>query len=221
MSLIDPSTRWWNRNRPRRTAAWVCWIVATAGFLAGGWSVDGLGASSSDDPAWLVAIFPISFLLLLGGIFLHVLGDDSEDWDPRVVFFPTAALFVAIGVGAIARALSDGTDPDGTSVAFAAVGVVSLVAVELLSRRLIRNRALRAKVERSGVTTTGQVTRARGYQADYTPVTRVTVKFDDHQGRTHWVSQTIGGSRKVGDRVTVRYSPDDLHRKAGVVVSPV
>lgn len=222
MSLIDPSTHWWNRGGPRRIAAGVCWVVSIALSLVAGWATTGaLGPSGADAaPAWLIPIAATtSLLLLLAGVFLWIVGGRFDEFDPRVVFMPLAATFVAQGVGETIHAVTKGVRPQTVSIVFMIVGAVALVVTHLIARALVSHRALQARVEHAGVVTTGRVTRTLGYFIDHSPVTRVVVEFTDTDGRTRWITKTVGGRLQNGAPLTVRYLPDELGRRAAVTVS--
>jgi hypothetical protein len=51
-------------------------------------------------------------------------------------------------------------------------------------------------------------------------MTRATVHFDDRQGNDRWATRPLAGRLQVGDRVTVRYDPDRITTKDGVVIGP-
>lgn len=213
MSLINPSTRWWNSHHLRRRLAWVCWAISLGAFFATGWTAETM------DGALIAIVFPLGMVTMLGGEFLYLLGTDSEEaFNPRVVFFPLGGLFVAQGAGQIAHAVVHGHGVATMGIIFAAVGVLALIVVEVVSRRLEGNRAVAQDVLRGGITTRGTVTRARGYYLNEARVTRVTVEFTDHDGRKRWASQTVGGAVRVGERLSVQYLPEELHRRAGVVI---
>lgn len=212
MSLIDPSTRWWNRAGARRTAAFVAWSASLAAAAIAGWAV-AFAATPTDGgvPEWLLitcCIVPIPLLLL--GAFLYFLGDDSGDFEPRSVFMPLAGYFLVFGIGAIGGQISVGAGPSVIWIIFAGVGLIAVFVIESVSRLLSRNRELRDRVERAGVTVSGVVTRAKGYSAGHSPVTRVTVAFTDTAGRHRWAGQTVNGTVQVGERVIVRYLPADV-----------
>lgn len=222
MSLIDPSTRWWNRNGSRRVTAGLCWVMAVALSAVSGWAITAemTPADVDTSPPWLIPVAStVALLLLLAGIFLWIASADSDVFDPRVIFMPVAATFTAQGLGEVVHALIKGARPQTVSIVFVAVGAVALVATQWVTGRLTANRTLQAKVERDGVVTTGRVTRTLRYFLDYTPVTRVTVEFTDTEGRKRWIGKTVAGRLHKGSPVTVRYLPNELGRKAAAVVS--
>lgn len=98
MSLIDPSTRWWNRYGVRRTAAWVCWTAAVVLALIGGWAVTGALGDAGASAAWVVpVVYTLGLLLLLGGTFLWLFGREIEHFEPRPMLMPIVALLGAQG----------------------------------------------------------------------------------------------------------------------------
>lgn len=213
MSLVNPSTRWWNSLRNRRRLAWVSWVISIGAFVATGWLFETM------DGAKVAILFPLGMITMLGGEFLYLLGSDpDDDFNPRVVFFPLAALFIAQGVGQSAHGIVHGQEVATMAAIFVGVGVLTLIVVEVVSRRLEGNRVVAADVMRGGIRTQGTVTRARGYYLNEARVTRVTVEFTDHTGRQRWASQTVGGAVRVGERLSVQYLPEELHRKACVVI---
>ena len=223
MSLIDPSTRWWNRPRVRRNLAWTCWVVLMPAAFAAGWVFGmefDIGYQATFELGGIIAILLVLLvLLLLAGAFLDILSKDSEaDFNFRAISLPLAGMFLFQGLGHLAYNASHGLALDSTAVGFAVVGALGGLGAEIIIRKLQGNEALRQKVRRSGIVTQGTVTGARGYSENYTSVTRVTVSFIDHEQRKRWVSQTVGGTVRVGKKMTVRYSPADLGRRGGVVI---
>ncbi len=222
MSLIDPSTRWWNSYRVRGWAARACWVVSMTSCFVIGWSfIAGVGPAD-ETSGWLFsALLPLSVLLIIAGAFLHLASDPggrSEDWNPRIIFLPIAGSFFFQGAGAVARAVSEGVAVRTFPAVLAAVGLVAAVLVEVISRRVESVRARRGRVARSGITTRGTVTRTRGYSLNESRVSRVTVTFTDAAGRQRWASQTVAGPVRVGARMTVQYLPGELGRRGGVVL---
>ncbi|MBA0053357.1 hypothetical protein E0L36_21505 [Streptomyces sp. AJS327] len=104
-------------------------------------------------------------------------------------------------------------------IGIAVLGVLGVVLVEWPHARSVRRGDLERRVDRSGVATTGAVTRARGYSRNYRTVTRITVRFADTEGRESWASDTLAGELTTGQRVNVRYLPDELGRRGAVVLS--
>jgi len=191
--------------------------------FASGWA---FGAAFAPDKAAsfrperaIAILFPLGLILLLAGGFLYFLSEDGEsEFKPRVVFFPLACMFIAQGLGYVAHGLLHDRSLEPIPISFVVLGAVGLIAGEVIIRHLERNRMLRERVIRSGVRTQGEVTRARGYFLNDSPVTRVTVAFVDSAGQKRWASQTVGGTARVGQVLTVRYLPADLGRRAGVVI---
>lgn len=223
MSLIDPSTHWWNTDRARRVAARLCWAVSMCACFVVGWGfIDAAGPADEGQPLWLIPVlFPLALILLIVGAFLHFAaepGDRSEEFNPRVIFLPLAGMFFFQGVGSIARALTGGGDVPTLSAIFAGAGLVAAVLIEVISRWVETVRARRHRVERTGIRTKGTVTRARGYFLNHSQVTRVTVQFTDADGRDRWASQTVGGKVRVGARLAVQYAPAELGRRGGVIL---
>lgn len=219
MSLVDPESRWWNRDSTRRILASVLFglsfvtaAVSMAHVMAG---------EASVLPEWFVFLVIPPLPLLLGGSFLIAFGTPDEV-DSRYVVWPLAGQFIAMGVGAV---FGGAVSPGGLEwwhlqfVAFAVAGIVAIIVSIPLRRRAQRNEALQQRVARSGVTTTGVVTRARGYSMNYQRVTKVTVKFTDQQGNSRWASDTIAGEATTGQRMQVRYLPDRLRYRAAVSIS--
>lgn len=225
MSLIDPSTRWWNRYGVRRGAAWGCWIASMLVIFTVGWAFGAVFApddgASFRPQAFIPILFPVGLILLLAGGCLYFLSEeDDSEFKPRVIFFPLACLFMAQGLGDVAYRLVHGQPLEPIALGFAALGAAGLMVGEAIIRRRERNQVVRERVERSGIKTRGEVTRARGYFVNHWRVTRVTVAFVDQAGRKRWASQTVDGAVRVGQAVTVRYSAEHLDRRAGVIVEP-
>lgn len=222
MSLIDPGTRWWNRDVFRQAGAYGCWTVAILLTLAGMCSLMAEGVSSL--PMWfglLANVLPIP--MLIGGVFLIVFGnEDREDFDSRIIVLPLAGYFIANGTGALIGA---SMSPQGVNaghavfVVFAVGGAVVIAVAEVLRHRSRRSARMRAFATRTGVAATGVVTQARGYSVNHHPVTRVTVRFTDAQGRSRRASSSVRGTVGAGEEMRVRFSPDHLGRKGTAVLS--
>lgn len=219
MSLVDPQSRWWNRDSTRRVMACVCVVLAIV--IAAVSMGNLLAGEASPLPGWVSFGAILSLPLLLGGTFLIAFGTPDEV-DSRLIVWPLGGLFIALGGGAVVGAWFS---PRGLEwwhlefVAFAAGGAIAIIVSIALRRCAKRNDALRKRVERSGVTTTGVVTRARSYSLDYQSVTKVTVRFTDADGNTRWASDTIAGEASAGQRMRVQYAPDQIGRRAGVILS--
>lgn len=218
MSLVAPDTRWWNRSAIRRIGARVCWIVAVGGAFLGSWSLFAGGDALMPFTLGMVGVFAAIPLIVLG-MFLFLLSTNDEAFEPRSIFTPLAAYFVANGAGgAIGQHQLDGKLPV-LSIIFVLAGLAAIGLVEVFRRRSRSDQQLRSAVERDGAETTGHVTRARSYSIDYRQVTRVTVKFIDAAGRELWTSQSVPGVLTVGAQVRVRYSPSELGRRAAMAIS--
>ncbi len=218
MSLIDPSTRWWNRNGTRRAAAAVCWVVAIGGTLIGTWAV-WIGETAPVPQPVALAVLIAAIPLLVAGSFLYKFGSVASDQDARFVLLPLALYFVALGIGGGIGQWQATDETPWMSIVFVIGGVGLIVGSMVAGPILRRNAELRARVERQGIKAQGVVTRATEYSRDHHPVTRVTVTFTDRDGAARWASDTLAGSVPLGARVSVRYSPSDLHRKAGVLIT--
>ncbi|MDV3130352.1 hypothetical protein M1247_35985 [Mycobacterium sp. 21AC1] len=224
MSLIDPDTRWWRANRTRGVAAHVLMTLGIVGGFVGSWGMVGVG---TDNAIWVpqgvaIACIFVAIPLLVGGGLLHAFGVDDDTGSSRVVAWALPLYFVATGTGSILGVYQSGMAWNLGFVVFpvfVAGGIIAIVVIELVRRRSRAAAQLRDRVERSGVTTRGTVTRARSYSVNYANVTRVTVRFTDASGQTRWTRQRIPGKVTKGSQLRVRYSPDDLHQKAAVVVS--
>lgn len=213
MSLINPSTRWWNREGTRRALAWSCWVVGAVCFFVVG------AVFVNSHPVVIPVLFPLGLTCLLGGSFAHLAAVGSDDFDPRPVFLPVAGLFLCLGLGHLASGLFNGDEIMLIPVIFTAAGALAVVVILLLSRRVEAHRFVRTRVLGAGIITTGEVTRAHGYYLNHSRVTRVTVQFTDHEGLQRWASDTVGGDVGVGQRLSVRFLPDELDRTSGVVIS--
>ncbi len=216
MSLIDPSSRWWNRGSTRRGAAYLCWVVAVLFAAFGAWDL-GAAVGSPPSVSSIIASTVSIPLLILGG-FLYQFGVDSEDVDGRTVFMPLAAYFVALGIGMTGGQWQREASLSWLGLVFAIAGVVALLSAEVLVRKARDGARLRARVERSGTIAEGRVTRTHRFSLNYQDVTRVTIRFTDAQGQTRWISQTVSGSLKTGDAVRLKYSQADLGRRSAVIV---
>lgn len=218
MSLIDPSTRWWNRGGIRIAAAVVCWAISIGGTLVGSWSM-WIGDAAVVPTSVPFVLFIASIPLLIAGSFLYRFGSAASDQDARFIFVPMALYFVALGIGGGIGQWQSSADVPWMSIVFV-VGGAGLFVGSVISGPIVRRNAeLRARVERQGVKAQGVVTRATEYSRNYRHVTRVTVTFTDRDGAARWSSVTLSGSVPVGSQVSVRYLPSELHRKAGVLVT--
>ncbi|MGJ0203972.1 hypothetical protein [Leucobacter sp. gxy201] len=219
MSLIDPQSRWWNRDSTRRTLAYA--LIALSLVTAAVSMFHVMAGEASLLPEWCVFLTILPLPLLLGGAFLIAFGT-PDDVDSRYVVWPLGGLFIALGVGAVA---GGAVSPDGLEwwhlqfVVFAVGGVIAIIVSILLRRRSQRNDAVRKSAARSRIVATGVVTRARSYSINYQRVTKVTVKFTDREGNTRWSSDTIAGEITTGQRMRVQYAPDQLGNKAAVILS--
>lgn len=221
MSLVNPLNRWWNRTSVRRALGWACWgigaIAAAVASLA--FAIETDFTTSTSVPAWLSAVGMIVAMAgLLGGIFLHAIASGPADMDPRLISHPIAVMFLIFGVVPIGYGLIEGRPASITFIVFAVVGVLALVIAEIVIRRGVDARRIRTAVQRGGTRTSGVVTRATGYQHDYSMVTKVTVRFVDGDGRERWASETLAGTFAVGARVGVRYLPRALGRRGAVII---
>lgn len=216
MSLIDPSSRWWNRGSTRRGAAYLCWTVAILSTGFGAWDMG--GAVGSTPAALSLIASTVSIPLLILGGFLYQFGVDSEDFDGRAVFLPLAAYFVAWGIGMAGGQWEREGSLSWLGLIFAIAGVIALLSAEVIVRKARDGAHLRARVQRSGVLAEGRVTRTHRYSLNYQDVTRVTIRFTDSAGQTRWTSQTVSGNLKTGDTVRLKYSQADLGRRSAVVI---
>lgn len=225
MSLVDPSTRCWNRRGIRRAIMWICWGAALIATLTGGWAT-GISISAphvaDQVPGWVWAIaYAGGLVLLLLGELFYFLSTDSEEFNPRAVSTTLAVCFVALGVGQILAQTTAGDSPGFIGVLFAVAGIVAVVIIEWRIRVQDRRRRLQREVEHAGTSAIGTITKTRGYFVDHSPVTRVTVRYADSTGQTRWVSQSVGGTLRKGTRMRVRYSATEPGRKEGITVEPL
>ncbi|MBM9463038.1 hypothetical protein JL108_06210 [Aeromicrobium sp. YIM 150415] len=216
MSLIDPSSRWWNRGSTRRGAAYLCWTVAVLSAGFGAWD---LGGAVGSTPAALSLIAStVSIPLLILGVFLYQFGVDSEEFEGRSLFMPLVGYFIALGAGMTGGQWQRAGDLSILGLVFVIAGVVALLSTEVIARKVRDGARLRARVQRSGVLAEGRVTRTHRYSLNYQDVTRVTIRFTDSAGQTRWTSQTVSGNLKTGDAVRLKYSQADLGRRSAVVI---
>ncbi|MGO1592529.1 MAG: hypothetical protein ACTH1Z_11125 [Ancrocorticia sp.] len=215
MSTVDPNSKWRNRASGRITISWIMWIVALAGFFVIGWSFD-LDGDSERMAIIISILFPLGLILLIGTAFVYP--SDEDAFNPRPFFFPQAGMFIFMGAGDIARRLARDTPLNIITLAFVAAGALALVIIELISRRLEARRKIRGRVQGGGVKTRGRVTRARGYYENHHKVTRVTVQFTDSLGTQRWAKQTLGGTARVGDTLSVQYLQHELDSSSAAVV---
>lgn len=224
MSLVDPDTRWWRTNRTRSiTAHLLATLGVVAGFV-GSWGMLGMGTDGASQVPQGVALACIfaGIPLLVGGGLLQAFGVDGSTGGPRNMAWSLPLYFIASGAGSILGIYQAGMAWNAGFVVFPlfiAGGIIAIVVIELVRRRSRTAAQLRDRVGRSGVTTSGTVTRARPYSVNYRSVTRVTVRFTDIAGQTRWARQSVPGEVSKGANLKVRYSPNELDRKAGVVVS--
>lgn len=220
MSLINPESRWWNRDSTRRCAAYLLWTTSIALALIGAWSM--MLQDDSPLPEWigiLGAILPIP--LLIGGSFLLSFGT-VDGFDGRKFVWVMALYFIAIGIGSLVGDAMSEHPVGGSSavfIVFIVGGVVAVLASEGWRLRSRRIDALRATVHRSGTVTSGVVTRARHYSLNYRPVTRVTAQFSDGEGSTRWSTASVDGTVNKGESVRVQYSQKHLGRRGAVILS--
>lgn len=220
MSRVDPQSRWWNKDSTRKIAAYVCWIVAILFAFVGMWSMMlGEGSPLPLGVGLLGSFLPIP--MLIGGTFLLAFGTEKE-LDTRFIVWPLALYFVASGIGAL---VGSAMSPRGFETAnlwfllFILGGIVTILIFETVRLRSSQKTDLQSRVRRSGATTSGVVTRARSYSVNYQPVTKVTVRFADTEGRTRWTSTTMPGNVSTGERMRVQYLQDDPGRRGAVVLS--
>lgn len=207
MSLIDPSSHWW--NRARWLLPWLCFAVsAIAGFL----TPLLLLADDEGAPVWGVIAMTASILVLVAGGFLG--SNDGKHRAPGVVAYllAVAGSLAAMCLGSI---IAGGLYGMPDMAALSAVGLVACVLaaaiVLVVARRSRRADQIDARVTRHGIHTTGEVIRTRHWfegQGGQYPRTRTTVRFTDAQGRNRWASRTLDGRLDVGDTVTVTYLPE-------------
>lgn len=221
MSLINPESRWWNRDATRKGTAYVLWTAAITLALFGTWGLT--AGEESPVPVWLGilgAFLPIP--LIVGGSFLISFGT-VDGFDSRTFVWVLALYFIATGAGAlIGEAMSSRptiVHGDVTFAVFIVGGVLAILVYEWLRLRSRRATALREAVQRIGVDTSGTVTRARHYWLNHRSVTKVTVQFTDSDGRKRWSSTSVEGTVNQGQSVRVRYSQEHLRRSGAVIVT--
>ena len=224
MSLIDPSTRWWNRWM--WALPWACWGLALILSFVGSWGFTRT-IDATEPVATMLALGAsmISLLLLIGGAFAGV--DDGKHKKPGgyAYFNVMVGYMIAMSLGFIVPSLLTGQDPPSIFYVFVMLGVAALGGGVWWRRRAQHTNTLADSVIRKGAKTTGVVTRARvwhsGTEGALAPSTRVTVKFTDKTGAARWSSHTVHGAKlQVGDQVRVTYVQELLDQKGGVVVSP-
>ena len=222
MTLIDPDTRWWRTNRTRSLLAYLCiGLGLVAGFLGPLAIFNTDLDDSSWTPKWLAAGYiTVAIPLIIAGTLIYGFGVDG-DAKPRPVTWALPLYFIVTGAGCLIGAHWSGLAFGSAQVVFIlfiAAGVVCAGAIEARRYRNREARGLRERVERDGVTVNGVVTRAKSYVRGEVPVTRVTVRFTDTDGKSRWVRQTVTGIFEEGARLTVCYLPRDLGHNAGVIV---
>lgn len=223
MSLINPESRWWNRDRTRRIAGIVVLVIAVLLALISTPMLV-LSGDVSVPMGITIAGSVLPIPLTIGAMFLIASGSD-DIYGGRMVGIPLAALFIAMGAGFL---IADGYAathdlPRSLAISvqgwlFVIGGLLVIAGVEVFRKRSAERTAVEARVSRGGVRTTGVVTRAFNYSEDYRPVARVTVQFADSDGNQRWAKATVGGPLKKGTRVPVRYLPDELGRRGAVVI---
>lgn len=226
MSLINPSSRWWNRPRPRKTAAWTCVAVGALLIFVASWffSLELAGvASGSGSGAGAPAQVGISagllgFGLIMGGVFVRAFGPGSDDMGAREIGHPIALVFVAMGAGSVSSSLYAGFRPDVVSIVFLIGGLIAVVVIEVFVRRVSGRRRLEAEVLRRGISVESVVTSVWNYNENYVAVTRVTMRFVDNEGRPRWHKATMTGKVREGERIGVRYLPGAVNKRGGVMV---
>lgn len=224
MSLINPDSRWWRTNRTRGFAAYLLIVAGLAACFVGSWGMLGIGTPHA---TWVpqgvsVVCLMAPIPLILAGAFMYAFGVDDSASTPRLIGWALPLYFIVNGIGSILGVRQAGIAWSAGLLVFPLFivgGVVAIGVMELVRRRSRAAARLRARVARDGVTARGVVTRAKSYSVNYSPVTRVTVRFTDTTGQTRWARQTIAGNVTEGATVTVRYSPEDLGRRAAVTVS--
>lgn len=224
MSLIDPDTRWWRKNSSLKAAAHLSAALGLAAGFVGSWGIPGAGtAHAASAPQGLVLACAVASIpLIVGGGLLHGFCVDGDSGDSLMVRWSLPLYFVASGTGfllGIRRTGEDWTPGSTVFPVFVVGGVAAIGVIELVRHRSREAARVRERVELGGVSTSGVVTRARPYSLNHRPVTRVTVRFTDTAGLTRWVDRTLPGEVTRGAPVKVRYSPNDLGRKGGVVVN--
>lgn len=105
-----------------------------------------------------------------------------------------------------------------------AVWVVVAEVIGLLAAVFIRQARRRRQVQRSGHEAIGVVEssdpwRRQGQEGSADTIGAVvTVVFADHEGRMRRTIQSVEGSLSVGQRVVLRYLPDRIDHRDGVVL---
>ncbi|MEZ2371410.1 hypothetical protein [Arthrobacter sp. RCC_34] len=105
-----------------------------------------------------------------------------------------------------------------------AVWVVVAEVIGLLAAVFIRQARRRRRVQRSGREAIGVVESSEPWLrqgqegSEDTIGAVVTVVFADHEGRMRRTIQSIEGSLSVGQRVVLRYLPDRIDHRDGVVL---
>ncbi|MBM7367788.1 hypothetical protein [Gordonia hydrophobica] len=223
MSLVNPESRWWNRDSTRRISGCLFYIVSVVLAFVGSVSMGMQGTSPLPLWASLVGNFlPIPLIVL--GTFLVSFGTVGG-FDSRLFVWAMAMYFIAIGTGSLIGGTQASNPSSGdvvTAVMFGLMiggGVAAILIYEALRLRSTRKAALRAIVERDGTVVNGVVTRARPYSVNYQQVTRVTVQFTDAEGQTRWSSASIGGAVSKGQSVKVTFSQQHLGRRGAVILS--
>ncbi len=220
MSLVNPSSRWWNRPRPRKTVAWCCMAVGGLLVFVASWifSLELEGVASGASVGVGVGTGLLGFALVMVGMFGRALGPGSDDMDAREIGNPIALLFVAMGAGAVAASISVGSAPRVDSVVFLAAGLIAVAVIEVFVRRGSGKRRLEAETLRRGISVESVVTNVWNYNENYLTVTRVTMRFVDREGRQRWHKTTMSGKVTVGERIGLRYLPGSESKRGGVMV---
>lgn len=221
MTMIDPQSRWWNNDSVRWALGLTLIFLSFVCTFFGMCQVLSEGALAL--PTWFMILAIVSLPVLLAGTFTIAFGTaDSEKKDEKLWPGPLAYYFIFLGSGALVGGYFS---PHGLQLMhiqfalFIVGGVATNLIASLWRRRSREAQQIQTRLEREGVTATGTITRCRSYSVNYSTMTKVTVKFTDSEGNNRWVSESIYGDAKVGQRMKVRYLQSELGRKGSVEIT--
>ncbi|WP_430825437.1 hypothetical protein [Brevundimonas diminuta] len=224
MSMIDPTSPWWNRPSLRRQFGWVCWSAAVVTAFITGWSgaqgaipgdVDFLSLQDASGIGLSIGIG----LLLAGGP-AYASGVWADEGPPiRIFYVPLIAFFISLGLGGLSSALiHDRPAEPEALIALYSAGLCLLIT-EGVHRRRRRIALHMYEVMRDGVRTEGRITGVDRFRINEEAMSRVTVAFNDQCGRQRLARDVISGHLVIGQKVDIRYLPSRVDRPHGVIIA--
>lgn len=225
MSTRDPAGRIPRRRWFLSAARAALWSVSGVSVFAAAVAVTAEGHRSPD---WWVYTAPtVAVMSALTVSFTDVNSRDAARRSATPVRFLlwTLGLWLActgvgVGVGFVVR---DGADAFPAALPIPAALTVAGLALLVVASRVRAARLARLRRSRSvrltGPRVRGVVTETRDSRIhNVFRFTRVTIRFEDGQGRSRWHEVTRWAQPPVGTRCWVRYDPEHPGRRSTIFV---